>query len=396
MNNDVSKLQDIGMFKQSHLNRQIPPLAHTPMYNWHKFWARKTWNVVGEFIKTYSKEGEIVFDPFAGSGVTAIEALRNNRRAIVCDLLPIATEIIRLTIKPVSETELFEAFELIEKKVKDKILNLYRTNCRNCRKEINFNCAIWNKSRCIEIRYQVCPYCGDRRGKETDLIINDIQLLKEIENNEIKEWYPNNPLYYPNGIPFKKKEKYESLSDLFTKRNLQALAWLMEAIEGESNKLLRDFLKIGFTSMVHLCTKMCPISEKGHFTPFSSFWNQQSYWSAPIFMEQNVWLKFESAIMGPQGLLRAKKESNSHFKEVKFARDYQEVIDNKSDIYIHTGSSLELMKKMPKGTIDYIFTDPPYDSSIQYGELAYLWVAWLKMDKSYLDSIVSCHAFNVG
>src|SRR2546426_10208516 len=23
------------------------------MYVWHKFWGRKTWNVVGEFIKTY-------------------------------------------------------------------------------------------------------------------------------------------------------------------------------------------------------------------------------------------------------------------------------------------------------------------------------------------------------
>ncbi len=25
----------------SHLDRQIPPQAHTSMYNWHKFWSRK-------------------------------------------------------------------------------------------------------------------------------------------------------------------------------------------------------------------------------------------------------------------------------------------------------------------------------------------------------------------
>jgi hypothetical protein len=47
------------------------------------------------------------------------------------------------------------------------------------------------------------------------------------------------------------------------------------------------------------------------------------------------------------------------------------------------------MEEMPKGTIDYIFTDPPYDSSIQYGELAYLWVAWLKKDEGYLDRLIS-------
>ena len=79
-----------------HLNRQIPPEAHSPMYNWHKFWSRKTWNVVSEFIKTYCPENGVTFDPFAGSGVTAIESLKNNRRTIVCDILPIATEIIRL------------------------------------------------------------------------------------------------------------------------------------------------------------------------------------------------------------------------------------------------------------------------------------------------------------
>lgn len=151
----------------SHLNRQIPPEPHTPMYVWHKFWSRKTWNVVGEFIRTYSREGEIVFDPFAGSGVTAIEALRNKRRVIVCDLLPIATEIIRLTIKPASEMELYNSFKRVEAKVKNKILSLYRTRCRKCDNEIPFTCAIWDEGHLVEIRYQKCPNCGERREKET-------------------------------------------------------------------------------------------------------------------------------------------------------------------------------------------------------------------------------------
>jgi DNA modification methylase len=60
-----------------HINRQIPPEPHTAMYVWHKYWSRKTWNVVGEHIRNYAKPGQIVFDPFAGSGVVAIEAARN-------------------------------------------------------------------------------------------------------------------------------------------------------------------------------------------------------------------------------------------------------------------------------------------------------------------------------
>ena len=106
--------------KIDHISRQIPPLAHTPMYLWHKFWSRKTWNVVGEFIRAYCPEGGIVFDPFAGSGITAMEALKNNRRVIACDLNPIATEIIRLTIQPINEIELYDAFKRVEKRVRKK------------------------------------------------------------------------------------------------------------------------------------------------------------------------------------------------------------------------------------------------------------------------------------
>lgn len=376
--------------QQPHLERQIPPLAHTSMYVWHKYWSRKTWNVVSEFIKTYCPEGGIVFDPFAGSGISAMEALKNGRRAIVCDLNPIATEIIRLTIKPVKEIELHEAFERVEKKVRKKIESLYLTQCRECGEEFPFSCAIWKNNECLEIRYQECPKCGNSCRSNCELTQADERILKKIDSSKIKEWYPNNKLYYPDGMPFKEKQQYDSVDELFTKRNLQALAWLMEAIEEEPKRVLKDFLKMAFSSMAHLCSRMNPISEAGHFTPFSSAWTQHSYWypSGP-YMEQNVWNKFESSINGHQGLLKAKAESNKFFKDVKIASSFEQVIDGKADIYIYNGSCIDLMKEIPEGSADYIFTDPPYDASIQYGELSYMWVSWLNMNGDYLNGIVS-------
>jgi ribosomal protein S27AE len=182
-----TKIPTIEKSEVSHLNRQIPPLAHTAMYNWHKFWSRKTWNVVNEFIKTYSKKGEVLFDPFAGSGVVATEALKNKRRVIICDLLPVATEIARLTIKPVSENELFNAFKRVESKVKDKILNLYKTKCRKCGASFPFTCSIWEYDTMVEVRYQSCPQCGDKREKETSATKEDLELLSILENKKIKE-----------------------------------------------------------------------------------------------------------------------------------------------------------------------------------------------------------------
>ena len=387
----------------AHIDRQIPPTAHTPMYVWHKYWSRKTWNVVAEYIKTYCPEGGVVLDPFAGSGVVACEALKHGRRAIICDLLPIATEIARLTIKPVVLDDLQHAFQRVEARVKSKILALYETECRNrkCRTRLPFTCAIWDKGRLVEIRYEKCPECGDRREARCPPTLGDDELLRKIEATRIKEWYPDQRLYYPEGKPFMKKEKYESLDQLFTKRNLQALAWLMEAIEAERSPALRDFLKIGFTSMVHLCSKMVPAiapTPGSHQTSFSSTWSQQSLWSVPKFMEQNVWLKFESAFTGHQGLLKAKKESNDFYdgkipgrRAIRFARDAEEVLSGKADVYIHSGDSLAFMQRLaarhPEGCVDYIFTDPPYDASIQFGELAFLWVAWLKEDAGYLERL---------
>src|SRR5438876_11781285 len=93
-----------------HINRQIPPEPHTAMYVWHKYWSRKTWNVVGEHIRAYTKPHQVVFDLFAGSGVVEIEAARNKRRAIGCDLNSVVSWITELMLRPLNTIKLLEAF----------------------------------------------------------------------------------------------------------------------------------------------------------------------------------------------------------------------------------------------------------------------------------------------
>lgn len=371
----------------NHIQTNLPAEAHTPMYNWHKFWARKTWNVVGQFVETYCPKGGIVLDPFSGSGVTAIEALRRGRRAIAVDLLAIANNILRATITPVNLLELMNAFERVEEKAKNSIIPLYQTKCRKCHKQIEFDCMIWEGDKPMEVRYK-CPNCGDRQEKGCHLLASDLDLLHQIDQSNITLPYPNQPLYYNDGKPFKKKEKYESLDQLFTHRNLLALAVLRDAIEKEANPELRFMLKMAFTSMVHLCSRMSPISEAGHFTPFSSAWIQHSYWyPSGFYMEQNVWNKFNASIKGHQGLIKAKVQSNLELKDVRIAKNLKQILSGDANILIVTGNSLDFMKDIEENTVDYIFTDPPYDSSIQYGELSYLWTAWFGDNKGYIESL---------
>jgi hypothetical protein len=143
-----------------------------------------------------------------------------------------------------------------------------------------------------------------------------------------------------------------------------------------------------FTSMIHLCTRMCPALAPGagnHQTAFSSTWTQHSYWAARRYLEQNVWLKFESAVTGHQGLLNAKAESDAVLPKVHLTDDWREVLSGKADVAVVTADSLVLMEEMPEESVDYMFTDPPYDASIQYGELSFLWNAWLKQNHRYAE-----------
>lgn len=370
----------------NHIQSNWPAEAHTPMYNWHKYWARKTWNVVGEFIENYCPKDGIVFDPFSGSGVSAIEALRRGRRAIAVDISPIANNILLSTVTPIKLLQLLNAFNRVGKRAKDSILSLYGTKCRHCHKQIPFDCMIWESNEPKEIRYR-CPLCGDRQEEGCNLLASDRDLLKQIAQTDITLPYPKQPLYYGNGKPFKEKQKYESLDQLFTHRNLLALSILRDAIEKETNSELRLMLKMAFTSMVHLCSRLAAAGRPG-YRPFSGVgWNQQSYWYTPEYLESNVWLKFDSAVNGHQGLMKAKKQSNDELKDVRLAKNLDQLLSGDANILIVTDNCIDFMEGLTDNSIDYIFTDPPYDSSIQYGELSYLWTAWFGNSDNYIESL---------
>jgi 16S rRNA G966 N2-methylase RsmD len=375
-----------------HINRQIPPEPHTAMYVWHKYWSRKTWNVVGEHVRSYTKEHQVVFDPFSGSGVVAIEAARGKRRAIVCDLNPAATRITELTLRPVNTLKLLEAFERVRALVHKRIADLYTAHCLKCDQPLIADCFVREGDELVEVRYKGCPHCEHRCETGCKPRKKDIETLYDLEEKRIKEWYPKNRLYYDDGEPFKEKQRYDSLDQLFTKRNLRAAAMLHEAIEQESNPQLRKFLLGAFTSMIHLCTRMCPALSPGegnHQTAFSSTWTQHSYWAAQRYLEANVWEKFESAVTGHQGIINAKNESNEALGQVRVTNDWKKVLAGEADIAVVADDCVELMKKMPEDCVDYVFTDPPYDASIQYGKLSYLWNAWLKEDFRYTERIAA-------
>ena len=60
-------------------------------------------------IKRYSKENDIILDPFAGSGTTNVEALLNKRHTVGIDVDPSSKFLSIIKTKPLNEKELVKA-----------------------------------------------------------------------------------------------------------------------------------------------------------------------------------------------------------------------------------------------------------------------------------------------
>ena len=84
------------------------------------YFTRQAWNVVAEYINNFSKKGDVVLDPFGGSGVTAVEALMNDRKAISLDINPLSVFIMQSLLAPVKLSALLEAYNMVYIEYKKK------------------------------------------------------------------------------------------------------------------------------------------------------------------------------------------------------------------------------------------------------------------------------------
>jgi len=358
----------------SHINHALVPRPHPPMYLMHKFWARKPDNVVSEYIRHYSKEGDITLDPFCGSGVTPLESLKLKRKAIAIDIDPISTFITRMSAIPIDLVDYEKAFETIKKKTRSNINELYKTACPECGRGATAICTRWNNENAVEIRNLICPVCGKVRDKQLDT--KDKENILQVSKIPIPYWYPEDKLQYPNGKAFKEGthiEKLNTVSSLFTHRNLVALSVLYNEIESIQERDTKDLMKFTFSSMLAQTSKMMLWS--GTSRPS---WKVHRYWVPSENVELNVWDRFENRYFG---ILEGKKEAQQAIGDFCVeGQSFQELIEGKSFL-VSSQSALNLQNKpvcIPSNSIDYVFTDPPYGGSVQYMELSALWISWLK------------------
>jgi DNA methylase len=74
----------------------VPTQGYKGLSAFHKYWGKKPQEQLAHLIESLSAEGDIIVDPFVGSGLVAREALNQRRRFVGCDVNPVAVEMTRL------------------------------------------------------------------------------------------------------------------------------------------------------------------------------------------------------------------------------------------------------------------------------------------------------------
>ena len=118
----------------------------------HIYWSKKPYRVIRQYVRHYTRPGDLVFDPLSGSGGTALAALMEGRKAVAIDRSPAATFITMNYGTPVNPDAVRSAFDEVMRLAKPDLEWLYATRCDRCSGEAS-------TSYTVHSQLAQCPRC---------------------------------------------------------------------------------------------------------------------------------------------------------------------------------------------------------------------------------------------
>jgi DNA modification methylase len=197
---------------------------------------------------------------------------------------------------------------------------------------------------------------------------HDLAKLKKLEKAEIPHLYPKRKMMdieddkKPWGDNWRPGRNFRSIAELYTKRNL----WALSALKARA---ANPFLQLALSATT------IGLSRMQGYSPGSSFPNMiisGTYYVPQMTKQYAVGPWFAGKVKSVLAATRALSETLS------------------GDIAVSAESATN---PLPAECIDYIFTDPAYVDKVQYGELNFVWEAWLGFSGSWLDQEIIVNAF---
>lgn len=79
-------------------------------HGYHRYPAKFIPQIVSRLVKTYTKEGDLIVDPFGGCGTTLVESKLMGRKSIGVDINPVAVLITQAKITPIEPKKIEKEF----------------------------------------------------------------------------------------------------------------------------------------------------------------------------------------------------------------------------------------------------------------------------------------------
>jgi len=359
--------------------------SYTGIYSMHKYWSKKPYNIIRDFILQYTNKDEIVIDPFCGSGISITESVFTGRKVIGIDINPSSIFITRQMINKIPMKLIRQEFSKFESEIKGVINSFYVVK-REDKKFIGTH-FIWENGKLTEVWFK-----NDIKARTKVIekpIEDDLELALSFSYNKIPYDYPKDNFFQNSRISTNRENH---IYDLFNPRNLMALSLLIDRIEKIENNDVRELFKFCFTGSVGQASKMVFIvKRRGKFNGKSRKTERKEvgswvigYWIPKENFEINVWNCFENRY---RKILKAKRGLEYKKYVINEANNFEELLDTKNLLLINAPSQ-KVLKEIPNNSVDYVITDPPHGNRQPYLELSMMWNSWLKKDVNYKDEIV--------
>lgn len=338
--------------------KEISATNRNDLYNSHIYWSQKPYNIANVLIQELSDRGDVVFDPFLGSGVTVLEAInkKNQRSGIGCELNETPLFIVKTLLNQYDLKKYDKQAKLLLDKL--NIINShYYTTCTSCGNVGVINKVVFDKpSRKAKNKIKVVEYSCDHCGK------------KMVKNASTDDYERMNVTVYPKHIvnlkliPNSKIAVYEDsyILDIFTNRNFMVLDEVLTIIEELDE--YNDVFKYIVMSIIHLSK----ITDK----------RSNSQWP--------LWIPKKDCVEKNIVQLISKKISNFR-KTIKYVNKHYE---KPHYTLLHKGSQHITVSDIENNSVDLIITDPPYMGQVAYSEYMQLYKPFLGLDFDLENEIV--------
>jgi 16S rRNA G966 N2-methylase RsmD len=372
-----------------------------PVYMAHGYLTKVPVPAIMPFIEAYTRPGDVVVDPFAGSGMTGVAAAALGRRARLFDISVLGRHVGQNYVNLVDRDLLAKQAEEVVRATRERLADVYGVTCLACGRTAQLVKTIWSFQvacsgcgqpvsyyRAMEAagwskRAMKCPGCGtgvtsrDRRvGQAAE--VDCIACACSSKQREQPASPPPTPvsldeLPYPRVEITPDRQMYKaqalgrsgltSVASFYAQRNLAVLTVLHEQIQQVEDPALRQKLVFVFTSILTRASKRYQWSP---IRPLNAA--NANYYVASVFYEWNVFDLFErkvEAMIRSDDWLRSMRSDGTLFGPGKLDLDVTYELASAEAI------------PLPDASADYVFTDPPFGSNLFYADMALFQEAWL-------------------